>query len=59
MWLNEGVPSVITIVSALAAQAIEQSRLFEAGKLAEVARLLGDIGHDIKNLLTTTGSGGA
>ncbi|OLB02764.1 MAG: hypothetical protein AUH21_04945 [Nitrospirae bacterium 13_2_20CM_62_7] len=30
---------------------IEQARLFQEAKLAEVVRLLGDIGHDIKNLL--------
>ena len=50
--LNKDDIAILTIVSALAAQAIEQARLFEAAKLAEVARLLGDIGHDIKNLLT-------
>ena len=50
--LNKDDIDILTIVSALAAQAIEQARLFEAAKLAEVARLLGDIGHDIKNLLT-------
>jgi len=50
--LNKDDIAILTIVSALAAQAIEQARLFETAKLAEVARLLGDIGHDIKNLLT-------
>lgn len=50
--LNKDDIAILTIVSALAAQAIEQARLFESAKLAEVARLLGDIGHDIKNLLT-------
>ena len=49
--LNEGDIAVLTIISALTALALEQARLFEAAKLAEVVRLLGDIGHDVKNLL--------
>ena len=40
------------IVTALSAQAIEETRLFEEAKLAEVVRLLGDIGHDVKNMLS-------
>ena len=56
--LNKDDIAILTIVSALAAQAIEQARLFESAKLAEVARLLGDIGHDIKNLLTPVITGG-
>lgn len=44
--------ATLTIISAITAAAIEQARLFEEAKLAEVARLLGDIGHDIKNMLT-------
>ena len=39
-------------MSALTAAAIEQARSFEQAKLAEVGRLLGDIGHDINNMLT-------
>jgi len=50
--LGEEDVNILTIISAFAAQAIEQARLFEEAKLAEVVRLLGDIGHDIKNLLT-------
>jgi signal transduction histidine kinase len=50
--LNKDDIAILIIVSSLAAQAIEQARLFETAKLAEVAQLLGDIGHDIKNLLT-------
>lgn len=49
--------ALLTIVSAVTAIAIEESRLFEAAKLAEVACLLGDIGHDIKNLLQPVVSG--
>ena len=43
--------AILTVVSAIAAASIEQARLFQEAKLAEVARILGDIGHDIKNLL--------
>jgi len=41
----------LMIIAAVAAVAIQQARLFEEAKLAEVGRLLGDIGHDLKNLL--------
>jgi signal transduction histidine kinase len=43
--------ATLTVISAITAAAIEQARLFEEAKLAEVARILGDIGHDIKNML--------
>jgi len=43
--------AILTIISDLAAVAIEHTRLVEAAKLAEVARMMGDITHDIKNLL--------
>jgi signal transduction histidine kinase len=49
--LNEGDIAILSIVSALAATAIEQARFYHEAKLAEVVRLLGDISHDIKNLL--------
>jgi signal transduction histidine kinase len=44
--------SILTIISSLTATAIEQARLYEEAKLAEVVRLLGDIGHDVRNMLT-------
>jgi signal transduction histidine kinase len=50
--LNEDDISILTIISAMTAMAIEQARLFEEAKLAAVAHRLGDISHDIKNLLT-------
>ncbi len=43
--------AILTIVSAITAASIEQARLFQDAKLAEVARIVGDIGHDMKNLL--------
>lgn len=52
----EGVPdqrdvALLTIVAAFAALFIEQVRLYEEAKLAVVVRLLGSVGHDLKNLL--------
>jgi signal transduction histidine kinase len=49
--LNEDDVAVLTIISSLATPPIEEARLFEAKKLAEVAELAGDMSHDIKNLL--------
>jgi len=49
--LNEEDVGILTIICALSATAIEQARLFENAKLAEVAQMMGDITHDIKNLL--------
>ena len=43
--------AILAIISALTAVAIEHTRLVEAAKLAEVAQMMGDITHDIKNLL--------
>lgn len=44
--------AILTIISALTASAIEQARLYEERKLAELGRLLGEVGHDISNMLT-------
>lgn len=49
--LGEDDMAVLTVVSAVAASSLEQARLYQEAKLAEVVRLLGDISHDIKNLL--------
>ena len=49
--LNQDDVAILTIISALSAETIEQARLFEEAKLAAVVRILGDIGHDVKNLL--------
>ena len=49
--LDDDDVAILSIVSAITASSIEQARLFEEAKLAEVVRLLGDISHDIKNLL--------
>lgn len=49
--LDDDDLAILTIISAIAADQIEKARLHEEAKLAEVARLLGDISHDVKNLL--------
>jgi signal transduction histidine kinase len=50
--LNTDDMRLLTIISAFAAISIQQARLFEEAKLAEVVHRLGDLGHDLKNLLT-------
>ncbi len=49
--LNDDDVAVLTMISSLATPAIDEARLFEATKLAEVAQMAGDLSHDIKNLL--------
>ncbi len=49
--LNQEDEAILTIISSFTAISIEEARLFEEAKLAEVVRVLGDIGHDVKNLL--------
>ncbi len=49
--ITEDDVEVLTMISSLATPVIEEARLFEAKKLAEVAQLAGDMSHDIKNLL--------
>jgi signal transduction histidine kinase len=55
--LDEEDVAILTIVSAIASSSIEQARLYEEAKLAVVALMLGDIGHDIKNMLMPVLSG--
>jgi len=55
--LNEQELALLSIISAFAAVAIQQARQFEDAKKAEVVTLLGDIGHDLKNLLTPVQAG--
>jgi signal transduction histidine kinase len=43
---------LLDILSALAATLLENARLAEEAKLAIVVKLLGDISHDIKNMVT-------
>lgn len=49
--ITEDDIAVLTIISSLATPVIEEARLCEAKKLAQVAQLAGDMSHDIKNLL--------
>src|SRR2546425_4856760 len=55
--LDEHDLGLLMIISAFAALAIEQARLFGEAKKAEIVGLLGDIGHDLKNLLQPIVSG--
>lgn len=57
--LGEEDLAILTLVSALASMEIERARLYEETRLAEVIRLVGDISHDLKNLLMPflTGTG--
>lgn len=50
--LDQEDVALLTIISALSTAAIEQARLFEETKSAEVVHRLVDIGHDVNNLLT-------
>lgn len=50
--LDQDDVALLVIVSALSTAAIEQARLFEEARLAEVVHRLGDISHDVNNLLT-------
>jgi signal transduction histidine kinase len=44
--------AVLTIIASFTALAIEQARLFESARLAEVAHRLQEVGHAIKNMLS-------
>src|SRR5437867_147083 len=55
--LDEHDLDLLMIISAFTALAIEQARLFGEAKKAEIVGLLGDIGHDLKNLLQPIISG--
>ena len=43
---------LLSIMGAQAAAAIESQRLYEEAKLAVVVKMMGDISHDIKNMIT-------
>jgi signal transduction histidine kinase len=43
--------AILSILSAMTSTAIEQARLVEEAKRGEMLCLLGDIGHDVKNML--------
>lgn len=48
---------VLEILSSLAASAIETARLHEEARLAEVVHRIGDISHDVKNMVTPIETG--
>lgn len=49
---DEADLGVLTVIGSFAAIAIHQAQRAEEARLADVARTLGNIGHDMKNLLT-------
>lgn len=55
--LDEEDLGLLRIISSMAASSIERARLYQEAKLAEVARLLGGINHDIKNMLMPVATG--
>jgi len=48
---------ILEILSAHAASAIETARLYEEARRASVVNLIGDISHDVKNMLTPVETG--
>jgi len=48
---------LLEVLSAQAASAIETAQLHEDARLAEVIHLIGDISHDVKNMVTPVESG--
>lgn len=49
--------ALLTVVSAAAASSIERAYWYEEAKLAEVVRFLGNVSHDVKNLLVPVSLG--
>jgi len=49
--LDQSDLDILTIIAAFTALSIEQAHLFQEAKLADLARILGDVGLDINNLL--------
>ena len=49
--LDQSDLDILTIIAAFTTLAIEQAHLFQEAKLADLARILGDIGQDMNNLL--------
>lgn len=54
---DEDDQEVLEILGAQAASAIETARLYEEARRASVINLIGDISHDVKNLLTPVETG--
>lgn len=54
---DEEDQEVLEILGAQAASAIETARLYEEARRASVINLIGDISHDVKNLLTPVETG--
>ncbi len=50
--LDERDLRLLEMLGSQVALAVEQARLYQDAKLAEIMRLLGDIAHDLKNMIT-------
>jgi signal transduction histidine kinase len=50
--LSEEDLGVLTIISGITTTTIEQARVRDQAKLSELTRLLANIGHDVRNMLT-------
>ncbi|MBM4124371.1 MAG: HAMP domain-containing histidine kinase, partial [Nitrospira sp.] len=57
--LGEDDVDILAIISALSSAAIQQARLIEDAKLAELVHRMGDVAHDVNNLLMPILSGTA
>jgi signal transduction histidine kinase len=49
---RQGDLQLATILGSLIAASIENARLHEEAKAAEIAHLIGDVSHDVKNMMT-------
>lgn len=54
---DEADVEVLEILGAQIAIAIESSRLYEEARLAEVVRFIGNLSHDVKNMITPSQTG--
>lgn len=54
---DEGDIEVLEILGAQIAIAVESARLYEEARLAEVVRFIGNLSHDVKNMITPSQTG--
>ncbi|MEN6305192.1 MAG: GAF domain-containing sensor histidine kinase [Armatimonadia bacterium] len=54
---DEGDVEVLDILGGQIAIAIESTRLYEEARLAEVVRFIGNLSHDVKNMITPSQTG--
>jgi signal transduction histidine kinase len=54
---DEGDIEVLEILAGQIAIAVESARLYEEARLAEVVRFIGNLSHDVKNMITPSQTG--